>query len=520
MSSEETPAMNDNDHASNPLGRRRFLKTTAIASTGFGLASSEDRPPARRPDAGAAPLDRSTDRPFVVQPVLVYHLYERRKATTWKEWGGLQTRQDVAEEVRRIDTELRDLQPRAGFPLRTLPVLEVHSDATLARVLERPCDLLLVYGAGAGGPGLYSFRWIEALADSGTPNLLFLRHKSGPIFLLYETVHPYFLRRGKDAFVQPNLTLDDVVVDAYEKVLWRLRAWRGLMRTRGATVVAVGGPGSGGLPHVCPASATEHWKLDIVTVPEAELKTAIGKAHADRDVVRETREAMDRYLEDGVVSVAAQLSSVHNAFILARVLNDLMRAHGAQAVTIRNCMSFGHIARTTPCLAFSLINDGGAMAFCESDFSVIPAGMLLGNIADRPVFLNDPTFPHDGVCTNAHCSCTRRLDGATLEPVKILTHCESEYGAAPKVLFRKGQTITNLVPSFSGTRWVGFTGTITDHPDYDICRSQFDCAIHGDWKKLLREMRGFHWITGYGDYLDEIGFVLPKLGIEWETITA
>ncbi len=501
------------------MNRRRFMKTSGVASACFGLTDCRTASPPQTETTSSGSGGNQEAAGVTVQPVLVYHLYKRREATTWKEWGGLKTEQDVAQELKRINTELKDLERKADFPLRFLPVQKINSDATLKQNLKRPCDLFLVYGAGAGGPGLYSFRWIQALADSGKPNIIFVRHKSGPISLLYETVHPYFLRRGKDDFVQQNLTLDDVVVDVYDKVLWRIRAWRGLSLTCGTTVVAVGGPGSGGLPHVCPDAATELWKLNIVTVPEAELKSAITRAHADNGLVKQTREAMNRYLQAGVVSVETESSYIHNAFILTHVLKQFMQVHGAEAVTIKNCMSFGHIAKTTPCLAFSMINDDGAMAFCESDFSVIPAGILLRNISGRPVFLNDPTLPHDGVCTNAHCSCTRRLDGTNLEPVKILTHCESEYGAAPKVLFRKGQTITNLVPSFAGTQWVGFTGTITDHPDYDICRSQFDCAINGDWKKLLRTMRGFHWMTAYGDYLDEVGFALGKVGIDWETIT-
>ena len=53
------------------------------------------------------------------------------------------------------------------------------------------------------------------------------------------------------------------------------------------------------------------------------------------------------------------------------------------------------------------------MAFCESDFVVIPSGILLRNISGRPHFLNDPTYPHDGVITLAHCTGPRKMDGKT-----------------------------------------------------------------------------------------------------------
>jgi hypothetical protein len=505
----------DNDPA-----RRNFLKTIAFSAAGLGMAN-------RREASSKQPKTNSRmsclfeqAKPLRVKPVLVYHLYNRKEATTWREWGGLKIAQDVDLEAKKIAGELSQLSDQAEFKLDIMPLDQVNSDESLDQTLAAECDLYLVYGAGAGGPGLYSFKWIEALAESGKPNVLFLRHKSGPISLLYETVHPYFLRKGQDEFVQKNLSLDDIVVDDYSQVLWRLRAWSGLIRTKGAKIVAIGGPGSGGLPHECPASARETWDLDIITVADAKLKERLAKAHADSDMVELARGQMRKYLQYGVVSIEASKESIQNAFILAHTLREIMRENGANAVTIKNCMNFGSIAKTTPCLAFSLVNDDGCMAFCESDFSAIPAGMLLGNISGKPVFLNDPTFPHDGICTCAHCSCTRRLDGVNLEPVEILTHCESDYGAAPKVLFRKGQCITSLVPSFAGDQWVGFTGKITDHPSYDICRSQLDCTIEGDWKMLLKEMRGFHWITGYGQYLDEIGYALGKVGVQWLNVSA
>jgi hypothetical protein len=44
-----------------------------------------------------------------------------------------------------------------------------------------------------------------------------------------------------------------------------------------------------------------------------------------------------------------------------------------------------------------------------------------------------------------------------------------------------------------------------------------EILIDGDWKRLLREMEGFHAQVVYGDYTREIGYALKKLGgrIEW-----
>jgi L-fucose isomerase-like protein len=166
-------------------------------------------------------------------------------------------------------------------------------------------------------------------------------------------------------------------------------------------------------------------------------------------------------------------------------------------------------------MPLSLLNDEGYMAFCESDFVVIPSGILLHYISGVPVFLNDPTYPHHNLVTLAHCTAPRKMDGKRFEPARILTHFESDYGAAPKVEMTKGQRVTNIVPDFDVKKWVGFEGEVVDNPFLHICRSQIDIGFKADTTKLLEEMKGFHWMMSYGSYLRETGYALNKVGVEW-----
>jgi hypothetical protein len=142
----------------------------------------------------------------------------------------------------------------------------------------------------------------------------------------------------------------------------------------------------------------------------------------------------------------------------------------------------------------------------------------LGSISGRPTFLNDPTYPHDGIITLAHCTAPRKMDGKSLEPARIMTHFESDYGAAPKVEMRNGQIVTNIIPDFKSERWVGLLGEIVDHPLLPICRSQIDIKFKCDSLLLAERMPGFHWMTGYGDYLKEIGYALNRMPIRWECL--
>jgi hypothetical protein len=108
------------------------------------------------------------------------------------------------------------------------------------------------------------------------------------------------------------------------------------------------------------------------------------------------------------------------------------------------------------------------------------------------------------------------MNGKDYEPTRIMTHFESDYGAATRVQYTKGQVVTAIVPNLRCTRWQGFRGKVVDCPNNPACRSQMDIAIDGDWKKLLAQMEGFHTQVCYGDYLREVGYALKKLKkIEW-----
>jgi hypothetical protein len=140
-------------------------------------------------------------------------------------------------------------------------------------------------------------------------------------------------------------------------------------------------------------------------------------------------------------------------------------------------------------------------------------------MAGRPMFLNDPTYPHDGVITLAHCTAPRKLDGKNLEPARILTHFESDYGASPKVEMHTGQKVTNIAPDFAAKRWVGLLGEIVSAPFLPICRSQIDIKFTCDAQRLAERMPGFHWMTIYGDYMREVGYALKRVPIEWEVLS-
>ena len=244
--------------------------------------------------------------------------------------------------------------------------------------------------------------------------------------------------------------------------------------------------------------------MDLNSVLHESLRMVEGR-------IAKTQLRVEAQLAEGLPHIMG------SAILLEQVFLGVMKKADCRAITINGCMgTIMPLAETSACLTLSLLNDAGYLAFCESDFVVIPSGVLLVNISGKPMFLNDPTYPHHGIVTVAHCTAPRKMDGKNYEPVEIHTHFESDYGASPKVAMKEGTVVTNVVPDFASKKWVGFTGKVKANPFMPICRSQSGITIDGDWHKLLEQMRGFHWMMCYGDCTKEVGYAIKKLGIGWE----
>ena len=464
--------------------------------------------------AGAEVASPPPREPLVVKPVFAYGTYRRRPQASWRPWGGVETQKDAEAETARIGRELAELKKKADFPLEFLPLARVRSAGEAAKaVQEAKADALLLYAAAGPTP-----QAIDAALRLGKPVIVFVRHRSGPLYLWYEIIHPRYLRAHSDHLARKGIDYEDVVVDSQGEILWRLRALCGLKNTVGSRIVAIGG--AGGWAHgEAPKLARDRWKLEIHSVPYPELGKLIAAADADKAATALARERADRYLKSPGVRLETERGFVERCFLLDQVFRGIMAKVGAKAITVNACMgTIMRVARTTACLTLSTLNDDGYLAFCESDFVVIPAGILMGNITGHPTFLHNPTYPHDGIITLAHCTSPRKMDGKSLEPVRIVTHYESDYGAAPKVEMRKGQQITSIIPDFEAKVWHGLTSEIVEAPFYPICRTQIEARYQVPDHALAEAMRGFHWMTVYGDYLREAGYALKRTSIAWKTL--
>lgn len=484
------------------LTRRGFLGAGGAA---LPLVAAGDSA-AGRPSPVRAPLR--------VQPVFIYAQRQRREQASWRWSAEIYDPAKVAEECARIERDLETLRRGADFPMELLPLAKVASREEAAKLSPGSYDATILYASARNTDVL------EALAKPDKWNLVFLRHKSGPMYYMYIGLHGHMLRKGRDPITEKAIGLDDVVVDDCADLLWRLRALAGLRNTMGKRIVTIGDPGGWGAEgNLAPERARKVWKFDILSTSYQDLDRRLKAAFGDPAVTARAARAAAQYAGRKGVRMETSRTFLDRAFVLLEVFRDCMQEAGTDAMTINACMgTVMKVSETTACIPLSVLNDEGLVALCEGDFVCVPAGVLLHYISGKPVFMANGSFPYGGTVAASHCTAPARMDGANAEAVRVLTHYESDYGAAPKVEMRKGQTVTVLDADFEAKRYLGFRGEIRDAPFHATCRTQMEIGVHGDCARLAEQLRGWHWMICYGDYVREAGYAARKAGLEWATI--
>jgi len=88
----------------------------------------------------------------------------------------IQTPAASREEAVRIEKELEQLKEKAEFPIQVQPVEILNSQAKLKQVAVNDTDLCILYAAG------YCTEW-----PLKVPMMMFVRHRSGPFYLGFES---------------------------------------------------------------------------------------------------------------------------------------------------------------------------------------------------------------------------------------------------------------------------------------------------------------------------------------------
>ncbi|NLE60474.1 MAG: hypothetical protein GX616_19185, partial [Planctomycetes bacterium] len=286
------------------LAASRARAAEAIQSAGSGLP------------AGAS---------LKVKPALMYSIPQRREKTSWRPYGGILTEDDLAKEVARVEQDLAKLSSQAEFNLQMQPLAMVAGPDQAKSVASSDADAIVLFAAGGDQA------WLETIAASGKPTVMFVRHKSGPVYLYYEIVHWRWLRKNEDLIKETRIGVDDVVVDDPGEVLWRLRALHGLKNAKGTKCLAIGGLQAYSAPgrDKGPDYAKTVWGFDIISVPDASVGEQLAKIRDDAMAMQEIGRQADEFLAQPNVDLGIEKRFVDNSFLALRVFKEIMKENGA-----------------------------------------------------------------------------------------------------------------------------------------------------------------------------------------------
>ncbi|MGC9359836.1 MAG: L-arabinose isomerase family protein [Anaerolineae bacterium] len=219
-------------------------------------------------------------------------------------------------------------------------------------------------------------------------------------------------------------------------------------------------------------------------------------------------------IEDAEWVVEPTKEDVFRAAKLYLAIKKVLDDAGADAVTI-DCLAMLHDLPTTPCIAFSLLNDEGTCAACEADLHSLLTMLAYRYLADVPSFISDPVIDTArNSVIHAHCVSATMMDGKNRERYILRNHSESRTGVSPQVKMRVGQEVT--VAKFANLEtMLASTGRIIANPDVDRgCRTKVEVLVP-DARKLLRTFSGgLHRVLAYGNHVESLGDLCRLLGIE------
>jgi hypothetical protein len=127
------------------LSRREFISVTG-AATAVGLGLPALMTGALTPSGG--PEHRlPAPRALKVLPVFNCEIYPRKEATSWRVTGAIQDEQQLHEEERHIQADLKQMASAADFPLEIKPLITVRDVDQAAAATKQDYDVLIMYAA-------------------------------------------------------------------------------------------------------------------------------------------------------------------------------------------------------------------------------------------------------------------------------------------------------------------------------------------------------------------------------------
>jgi hypothetical protein len=229
------------------------------------------------------------------------------------------------------------------------------------------------------------------------------------------------------------------------------------------------------------------------------------------------RNEMERWKKEALEVIRVSDRAVLDACRLYIGLRSLVEKEALSAVSI-DCLGFTmspNPALPYPCLAFARLRDDGITAACESDLCGMLSSMFLQEISRKPSFMCNvmSVDRQKSSVVFSHCVAPLKLNGSNAAPMKYRLHDYHGFGrgVVPEVEFPEGMEITTGAFSKNLKSFAVWPGRIqsqvknTDQskssggPKLNTCANTMEVKIR-DAGRFLQNVQGIHHIMVMGNY--------------------
>ncbi len=251
-----------------------------------------------------------------------------------------------------------------------------------------------------------------------------------------------------------------------------------------------------------------HWGTTFHRVTKTHFQEVFRQTTATPEV-RAMADAYAKAARKIVEPSGADLVESAKNYTVIRRLMEEEKCHG---ITI-DCLGW----KNPVCVAYSRLMDEGCVAACEADTPAAMAQLIVGLIAGRPGFIQDPS-PNtvNNTLIGAHCTSPTRLKGFHNEyrAPYVLRNYHTRTGVSPQVLWPVGDPAT--VVDFDGwTTLMASAGKVVSNiaqPPAGCCRTAVEVSISGNVDTL--NTKGFHQLFVWGDIVRPLKVFAKLAGVE------
>lgn len=244
----------------------------------------------------------------------------------------------------------------------------------------------------------------------------------GPCFLLTSgynnslaasmEILSYLKARGRQGEI-----IHGPVAEVARRIERLTRVFEAKRRLRGMRLGAVGAPSDWLIASdVDRGLLRERGGIEVADIAIAELMAEIDKRSYEKN---EHTEAL--------LAKGYDRAEMDKALWIYGALKRIAARHALSGMSVR-CFDLLGTVKSTSCLALAILNAEGIFGGCEGDMQSLIAMAVLGTLAQRPVFMCNPSRvdPVSGEMVLAHCTLPLNMP----ERYSLTTHFESGIGVA------------------------------------------------------------------------------------------